>query len=73
MQDVEKSFKEYEKLRPVAKCANFLVTGYAAIRRNYQEVTKLWGEMKGLASSISMKFDQVTQTFEGMGPLSHIE
>ena len=65
MQDVEKSFKEYEKLRPVAKCANFLVTGYAAVGGNYQEVTKLWSEMKAFAFSISMKFDQVTQTFEG--------
>lgn len=35
-----------------------MVTGYAAIGGNYQEVTELSGEMKALASSISMKFDQ---------------
>jgi hypothetical protein len=35
-----------------------MVTGYAAVGGKYLEVTELWAEMKGLASSSSMKFDQ---------------
>ncbi|XP_020236242.1 pentatricopeptide repeat-containing protein At1g03100, mitochondrial [Cajanus cajan] len=60
MQDAEKALKKMRSLghSPNAQTFHSMVTGYAAIGGNYQEVTELWGEMKALASSISMKFDQ---------------
>lgn len=60
MQDAEKALKKMRSLghSPNAQTFHSMVTGYAAIGGKYQEVTELWGEMKALASSISMKFDQ---------------
>ncbi|KAL2660032.1 hypothetical protein AAZX31_03G138200 [Glycine max] len=60
MQDAEKALKKMRSLGhlPNAQTFHSMVTGYAAIGGNYQEVTELSGEMKALASSISMKFDQ---------------
>ncbi|XP_027350252.1 pentatricopeptide repeat-containing protein At1g03100, mitochondrial [Abrus precatorius] len=60
MQDAEKALKKMRSLGhfPNAQTFHSMVTGYAAIGGKYQEVTELWGEMKALASSISMKFDQ---------------
>lgn len=60
MQDAEKALKKMRSLgnSPNAQTFHSMVTGYAAVGGNYQEVTELWGEMKALASSISMKFDQ---------------
>lgn len=43
---------------PNAQTFHSLITAYAAIGGKYMEVTDLWGEMKLLASSSSMKFDQ---------------
>ncbi|KAK7285315.1 hypothetical protein RJT34_20082 [Clitoria ternatea] len=60
MQDAEKALKKMRSLGHTLNAQTFhsMVTGYAAIGGKYQEVTELWGEMKMLASSISMKFDQ---------------
>ncbi|KAL2320979.1 hypothetical protein Fmac_029948 [Flemingia macrophylla] len=60
MQDAEKALKKMRSLghSPNAQTFHSMVTGYAAVGGRYQEVTELWGEMKALASSISMKFDQ---------------
>ncbi|XP_061366981.1 pentatricopeptide repeat-containing protein At1g03100, mitochondrial [Gastrolobium bilobum] len=60
MQDAEKALKKMRSLghSPNAQTFHSMVTGYAAIGGKYLEVTELWGEMKSLASSISMKFDQ---------------
>ncbi|KAK7396382.1 hypothetical protein VNO78_17351 [Psophocarpus tetragonolobus] len=60
MQDAEKALKKMRSLghSPNAQTFHSMVTGYAAVGGKYQEVTELWGEMKALASSISMKFDQ---------------
>ncbi|KAK7336776.1 hypothetical protein VNO77_17324 [Canavalia gladiata] len=60
MQDAEKALKKMRSLghSPNAQTFHSMVTGYAAIGGKYQEVTELWGEMKALASSIPMKFDQ---------------
>ncbi|XP_062205159.1 pentatricopeptide repeat-containing protein At1g03100, mitochondrial [Phragmites australis] len=43
---------------PNAQTFHSLITAYAAIGGKYVEVTDLWGEMKLLANSSSMKFDQ---------------
>ncbi|KAJ1269605.1 hypothetical protein BS78_07G224100 [Paspalum vaginatum] len=43
---------------PNAQTFHSLITAYAAIGGKYVEVTDLWGEMKVLASSNCMKFDQ---------------
>ncbi|KAL6883647.1 hypothetical protein ACP4OV_011061 [Aristida adscensionis] len=43
---------------PNAQTFHSLVTAYAAIGGKYVEVTDLWGEMKVMANSSSMKFDQ---------------
>ncbi|MCD7471478.1 hypothetical protein HAX54_011932 [Datura stramonium] len=60
MQDAEKAFKKMRSLghAPNAQTFHSLVTGYAAIGGKYIEVTELWGEMKSLAFSNGMKFDQ---------------
>ncbi|KAK4281188.1 hypothetical protein QN277_012711 [Acacia crassicarpa] len=60
MKDAEKALKKMRSLghTPNAQTFHSMVTGYAAIGGNYLEVTELWGEMKSLASSVSMKFDQ---------------
>ncbi|XP_004505419.1 pentatricopeptide repeat-containing protein At1g03100, mitochondrial [Cicer arietinum] len=60
MQDAEKALKKMRSLghSPNAQTFHSMVTGYAAVGGKYLEVTELWGEMKALASSSSMKFDQ---------------
>ncbi|TKY62426.1 Pentatricopeptide repeat-containing protein mitochondrial [Spatholobus suberectus] len=60
MQDAEKALKKMRSLghSPNVQTFHSMVTGYAAVGGKYQEVTELWGEMKALASSVSMKFDQ---------------
>jgi pentatricopeptide repeat protein len=60
MQDAEKALKKMRSLghSPNAQTFHSMVTGYAAVGGKYLEVTELWAEMKGLASSSSMKFDQ---------------
>ena len=60
MQDAEKALKKMRALGHVPNAQTFhsLVTGYAAIGGKYTEVTELWGEMKVVASSSLMKFDQ---------------
>lgn len=60
MQDAEKALKKMRSLghTPNAQTFHSMVTGYAAIGGKYLEVTELWGEMKSIASSVSMKFDQ---------------
>lgn len=60
MQDAEKAFKKMRSLghAPNAQTFHSLVTGYAAIGGKYVEVTELWGEMKSIAFSSGMKFDQ---------------
>lgn len=60
MQDAEKALKKMRSLghSPNAQTFHSMVTGYAAIGGKYVEVTELWGEMKALASSSSMRFDQ---------------
>ncbi|KDP27748.1 hypothetical protein JCGZ_19777 [Jatropha curcas] len=60
MNDAEKALKKMRSLGHASNAQTFhsMVTGYAAIGGKYIEVTELWGEMKSLASSTSMKFDQ---------------
>ncbi|XVF78795.1 hypothetical protein PTKIN_Ptkin14bG0165800 [Pterospermum kingtungense] len=60
MQDAEKALAKMRSLghTPNAQTFHSMVTGYAAIGGKYIEVTELWGEMKSLASSTPMKFDQ---------------
>ena len=60
MQDAEKALKKMLSLghAPNAQTFHSMVTGYAAIGGSYIEVAELWGEMKSLASSTPMKFDQ---------------
>lgn len=60
MKDAEKALKKMRSLghTPNAQTFHSMVTGYAAVGGNYQEVTVLWGEMKALASSVPVKFDQ---------------
>ncbi|XP_042482981.1 pentatricopeptide repeat-containing protein At1g03100, mitochondrial-like isoform X1 [Macadamia integrifolia] len=60
MHDAEKALKKMRALGHVPNAQTFhsMVTGYAAIGGKYLEVTELWGEMKVLAVSSSMKFDQ---------------
>ncbi|XP_057952202.1 pentatricopeptide repeat-containing protein At1g03100, mitochondrial isoform X2 [Malania oleifera] len=60
MQDAEKALNKMRSLGHVPNAQTFhsMVTGYAAIGGKYLEVTELWGEMKSLASSTPLKFDQ---------------
>lgn len=60
MHDAQKALNKMRALgyMPNAHTFHSLVTGYAAIGGKYVEVTDLWGEMKVIASSSSMKFDQ---------------
>ncbi|MBA0583287.1 pentatricopeptide repeat-containing protein At1g03100, mitochondrial [Gossypium raimondii] len=60
MADAEKALAKMRSLghTPNAQTFHSMVTGYAAIGGKYIEVTELWGEMKSLASSATMKFDQ---------------
>ncbi|KAJ6823022.1 putative inactive leucine-rich repeat receptor-like protein kinaseisoform X2 [Iris pallida] len=60
MNDAQKALNKMRALghNPNAQTFHSLVTGYAAIGGKYVEVTDLWGEMKVLSSSNSMKFDQ---------------
>eukprot|EP00268_Persea_americana_P014588 TRINITY_DN16516_c0_g1_i1.p1 TRINITY_DN16516_c0_g1~~TRINITY_DN16516_c0_g1_i1.p1 ORF type:complete len:857 (-),score=159.97 TRINITY_DN16516_c0_g1_i1:2303-4675(-) len=60
MQDAQKALKKMMGLghQPNAQTFHSLVTGYAALGGKYLEITELWGEMKVLALSSSMKFDQ---------------
>ncbi|KAE8676862.1 Pentatricopeptide repeat-containing protein [Hibiscus syriacus] len=60
MVDAEKALAKMRSLghTPNAQTFHSMVTGYAAIGGKYIEVTELWGEMKSLASSTPMKFDQ---------------
>ncbi|TYG56369.1 hypothetical protein ES288_D08G059100v1 [Gossypium darwinii] len=60
MADAEKALAKMRSLghTPNAQTFHSMVTGYAAIGGKYIEVTELWGEMKSLASSAPMKFDQ---------------
>ncbi|XAR62380.1 hypothetical protein NMG60_11017112 [Bertholletia excelsa] len=60
MQDAEKALKKMRSLghTPNAQTFHSMVTGYAAIGGKYTEVTELWGEMKVLALSTAMNFDQ---------------
>uniref|UniRef100_A0A0D9XJV2 At1g68980-like TPR repeats domain-containing protein n=1 Tax=Leersia perrieri TaxID=77586 RepID=A0A0D9XJV2_9ORYZ len=60
MHDAHKALSKMRALghTPNAQTFHSLVTGYAAVGGKYVEVTDLWGEMKVLANSNSMKFDQ---------------
>lgn len=60
MLDAENAYKKMKSLGhfPNAQTFHSLVMGYAAIGTKYTEVTELWGQMKALASSSRMKFDQ---------------
>ncbi|XP_072995886.1 pentatricopeptide repeat-containing protein At1g03100, mitochondrial [Typha latifolia] len=60
MNDALKSLNKMRALghNPNAQTFHSLVTAYAAIGGKYVEVTDLWGEMKLLASSSTVKFDQ---------------
>ncbi|KAK8953392.1 Pentatricopeptide repeat-containing protein [Platanthera guangdongensis] len=60
MHDAQKALNKMRALghTPNAHTFHSLVTGYAAIGGKYVEVTDLWGDMKVIASSSSMKFDQ---------------
>ncbi|KAL7001028.1 hypothetical protein U1Q18_002182 [Sarracenia purpurea var. burkii] len=60
MQDAEKALKKMRSLGHVPNAQTFhsMVTGYAALGGKYTEVTELWGEMKVLASTTVMEFDQ---------------
>ncbi|XP_058106167.1 pentatricopeptide repeat-containing protein At1g03100, mitochondrial [Magnolia sinica] len=60
MHDAQKALKKMKALghQPNAQTFHSLVTGYAALGGKYIEITELWGEMKALASSSPIKFDQ---------------
>ncbi|XP_020600361.1 pentatricopeptide repeat-containing protein At1g03100, mitochondrial [Phalaenopsis equestris] len=60
MHDAQKALNKMRALGYIPNAHTFhsLVTGYAAIGGKYVEVTDLWGEMKVLASSGSVKLDQ---------------
>ncbi|KAG6494243.1 pentatricopeptide repeat-containing protein At1g03100, mitochondrial-like isoform X1 [Zingiber officinale] len=60
MGDAQKALNKMKSLghMPNAQTYHSLVIAYAAIGGKYHEVTDLWGEMKVLANSKSMKFDQ---------------
>ncbi|WOL17015.1 pentatricopeptide repeat-containing protein [Canna indica] len=60
MSDAQKALNKMRALghTPNAQTFHSLVVAYAAIGGKYVEVTDLWGEMKVLANSNSMKFDQ---------------
>ncbi|ONK60471.1 uncharacterized protein A4U43_C08F18840 [Asparagus officinalis] len=60
MSDAQKALNRMRALGHVPNAQTFhsLVTGYASIGGRYVEVTDLWGEMKTLSSSSSLKFDQ---------------
>ncbi|CAM0951705.1 unnamed protein product [Alopecurus aequalis] len=60
MHDAHKALSKMRVLghTPNAQTFHSLVTAYAAVGGKYVEVTDLWGEIKVLANSNSMKFDQ---------------
>lgn len=60
MNDAEKALRKMKALghQPNAQTFHSLVTAYASLGGKYVEVTELWGEMKVLYSSSSIKFDQ---------------
>lgn len=60
MQDAEKALKKMRSMghAPNAQTFHSLVTGYASIGGQYVEVAELWGQMKSIACSSGMKFDQ---------------
>ncbi|XP_068650401.1 pentatricopeptide repeat-containing protein At1g03100, mitochondrial [Aristolochia californica] len=60
MHDAQKALKKMRALghQPNAQTFHSLVIGYAALGGKYLEVAELWGEMKVLASSGEVKFDQ---------------
>ncbi|KAL6641092.1 hypothetical protein ACP70R_019273 [Stipagrostis hirtigluma subsp. patula] len=60
MHDAHRALNKMRALGHVPNAQTFhsLITAYAAIGGKYVEVTDLWGEMKVMASSSSMKFDQ---------------
>ncbi|GJM84584.1 hypothetical protein PR202_ga00267 [Eleusine coracana subsp. coracana] len=60
MHDAHKALNKMRALGHVPNAQTFhsLITAYAAIGGKYVEVTDIWGEMKVMASSRSMKFDQ---------------
>lgn len=60
MIDAQKALNKMRALGHVPNAQTFhsLVTAYAAIGGKYVEVTDLWGEMKVLSSTNSLKFDQ---------------
>ncbi|TVU31110.1 hypothetical protein EJB05_22781, partial [Eragrostis curvula] len=60
MHDAHRALNKMRALGHVPNAQTFhsLVTAYAAIGGKYVEVTDLWGEMKVMANSRSMKFDQ---------------
>ncbi|PKA65453.1 Pentatricopeptide repeat-containing protein [Apostasia shenzhenica] len=60
MQDAKKAFNKMRALghSPNGHTFHSLVTAYAAIGGKYVEVTDLWGQMKAISDSGSMKFDQ---------------
>ncbi|KAL3505025.1 hypothetical protein ACH5RR_034866 [Cinchona calisaya] len=60
MQDAENAYTKMRSLghSPNAQTFHSLVMGYAAIGAKYTEVTEMWGQMKALAFSSRMKFDQ---------------
>ncbi|KAG1358656.1 pentatricopeptide repeat-containing protein, mitochondrial [Cocos nucifera] len=60
MHDAQKALNKMRALghTPNAETFHSLLTAYAAIGGKYVEVTDMWGEMKALSNSSSMKFDQ---------------
>lgn len=60
MKDAEKALKKMLSLGIVPNAQTFhtMVTAYAAIGGKYEPVMELWGEMKALARSAPIKFDQ---------------
>ncbi|MQL84633.1 hypothetical protein Taro_017143, partial [Colocasia esculenta] len=60
MQDAQRALKKMRALghSPNAQTFHSLITGYAALGGKYTEITDLWGEMKVLADSNSINFDQ---------------
>lgn len=60
MEDAHRALKRMRSLGfiPNAQTFHSMVTGYAAIGGKYAEVTELWVEMKSLAKTTPLKFDQ---------------
>lgn len=60
MGDAENALKKMRSLGylPNAETFHSMITGYAAVGGKYLEVTELWGEMKVIAFTKKMKFDQ---------------